>query len=496
MSNLKQKTLNSMAWSITERVSLQVIHIGISIVLARLLEPSEFGLIGMLAIFTSIAQSILDSGFGSALIQKKDATEVDSSSIFYFNLLIGILLAGVFFLSAPLIANFYNQPILKPLTRVLSLNMIIGAFSLVQLSMLRKKLQFKNHFIVSMIAVFISGGCSILAALNGLGVWSLVIQALSHGLAQAGALWLLSRWKPVGRFSLSSLKTMYSFGSKLLIAGLIETIFKNLYQTFIGRVFTPSDVGYYSRASQMESAASVATSMALGTVVFSAFSPYQDDKDTLRKVHSKTIKMSMFLIMPLMIGLIVIAEPLFIFLLTDKWADSIPYFQLLCIIGLHFPVIVQNYNLLRITGRTGLHLKLEIFKYVMTIIAIAVTFRHGILALIYGQIAVTVISHFVVSYFVGRLINYTIFDQLKALFPIAIGTTIMGLSIFFIGKINFPGNLVKFSTQIIIGIIVYFLINKLIKSPELGEFIQIIQGFIKSILLKIRGLHGKTTGND
>jgi len=488
MSELKQKTINGMVWSVSERISLQVMHMLVSIILARLLGPSEFGLLGMLAIFTSIAQSVLDSGFGSALIQKKDATQTDSSSIFYFNLLIGIFLASIFFFSAPLIADFYQQPILKPITRVLSLNMIINAFSLVQLSILRKKMEFKNHFIVSMIAVLFSGVAGIIAAYNGLGVWSLVIQTLSHSLAQAIALWILSKWRPIGHFSFESLKTMFSFGSRLLVAGIIETVFKNLYQTFIGKVYSPSDVGYYSRASTMESAASVATSMALGTVVFAAFSPYQDDDTTLRKVHSKTIKMSMFVLMPVMIGLIAIAEPLFLFLLTEKWADSIPYFQLLCVIGLLFPIVVQNYNLLRIKGRTDLHLRLEIFKYVITVIAIALTYKHGIIALIYGQITVAVISHFVVSYFVGRLVDYTLFDQLKALFPQGIISLIMGGSIYFVGNLlNTDSNLLIFSTQIVLGVVIYFLLNRLIKAPELEEFLSIIGNFTRTLLSKLKG---------
>jgi O-antigen/teichoic acid export membrane protein len=488
MSNVKGKTINGIAWSVTERFSLQIMHIIVSIILARLLSPSEFGLIGMLAIFTSVAQSILDSGFGSALIQKKDATQTDSSSIFYFNLLIGIFLALLFYLFAPQISEFYNQPILKPITRVLSLSLIINAFSLVQLSILRKKLLYKNLFFVSTITVLISGASGIIAAYRGLGVWSLVIQNLTQSITQASLLWFLSKWRPVGRFSLTSLKTMFSFGSKLLIAGLIETVFRNLYQTFIGRVYSPSDVGFYSRAVTMESAASAATSMALGQVIFSAFAPYQDDKGVLRKVHDKTIRMSMFVLMPVMIGLIATAEPLFLFLLTEKWAESIPYFQLLCVIGLLFPIVVQNYNLLRITGHTGLHLKLEIFKYLITIIAIALTYKHGILALIYGQIAVAYISHLVVSHFAGRLVNYSLFDQFKSLFPISITAIIMGGIVFFAGKIGIESNFLKLIIQAAVGIIVYFIMNKMIKSKELEELLSIITNFLLSLYSKVKNL--------
>jgi O-antigen/teichoic acid export membrane protein len=488
MTTVKQKTINGMIWNVSERLSLQVILMLISIVLARLLEVNEFGLIGMLAIFTSIAQSLVDSGFGSALIQKKNATLTDSSSIFYFNLLVGILLAGILFFSAPLIANFYHQPELIPVTRVLSLSLVINAFGLVQICMLRRNMDFKGHFIVSMIAVVISGTFGISAALAGLGVWSLVIQTLTNSLAQAVSLWLINKWRPVARFSFASLKTMFSYGSRLLISGLIETVFKNLYQTFIGRTFTATDLGYYSRAATMESAASVATSMSLGQVIFPAFSPYQDDNRTLKQVHSKIIKLSMFLHLPLMIGLIAIAEPLFLFLLTDKWSQSIPYFQLLCIIGLLHPIVVQNYNMFRIKGHTELHLRLEIVKYILTIIAIVFTYRHGILTLIYGQIAVAVITQLLISFVAGRLVDYSLSDLFKSLFPSASLSLIMGIIVYFVGEIDIESNLLTFSLQSVVGITIYYLMNRIIKSPELKEVEEIALNFVKSLIKKIKGL--------
>lgn len=492
MSDIKQKTINGMVWSVSERLSLQIVHTIISIILARILDPSEFGLIGMLVIFTSIAQSILDSGFGSALIQKKDATQTDSSSIFYFNLLIGLVLAAILFLSAPIIAKFYQQPILTSLTRVLSLNMVINAFSLVQLSLLRKAMEFKKHFAVSITAVLISGVCGILAADAGLGVWSLVIQTLSNSLAQAVLLWLLNKWRPARQFSMVSLKSMFSFGSKLLIAGLIETIFKNIYQTFIGKNYSAQELGYYTRATTLETAATVATSMALGQVIFPTFSPFQDDNDTLRKVHKTTLKMSMFLHMPLMIGLIAIAGPLFIFLLTEKWAASIPYFQLLCVVGLFYPMVVQHYNIFRIKGRSDQHLKLEIVKYVMTALAILLTYKSGIIALVYGQICVAIISHVIVSHYAGKLINFTLLDQLKALFPILGVTLVMGIVMFLIGTLSIQSSFVMLLLQIIGGVGVYFVMNMLLKSPELAEYRSIAAGLIKTLSAKVKSRPWKT----
>jgi teichuronic acid exporter len=488
MSTLKQKTISGMAWSVSERLSLQVIQMLISIVLARLLDPGEFGLIGMLAIFTSIAQSLVDSGFGSALIQKKDATQSDSSSIFFFNLCVSIILFILLFLTAPLIARFFNQPQLISITRVLSLGMIINAFSIVQVCMLRRDMDFKTHFIVSIIAVVISGTSGIIAALSGLGVWSLVIQSLSNSFFKAVLLWIFNKWRPIGRISFASLKTMFSFGSKLLVAGLLESVFTNLYQTFIGRSFSAEDLGFYSKAATYETAASVATSMSLGQVIFPAFSPYQDDNQKLKQMHFKTIKMSMFLHVPLMIGLIIIAEPLLLFLLTEKWAASIPYFQLLCLIGLIFPIVVQNYNLFRIKGRSDLHLKLEILKYTLTVIAIALTYRHGIFALIYGQIAVAYTSQVIASYIAGRLINFSLLEQVKTLIAPVILSLIMGVFMFLVGRIGIPSYLLTFLAQIAAGMIVYYLVNKILASPELNELLTILKDLISNLIKAIKGL--------
>lgn len=488
MSNMKRKTINGMVWTVTERLSLQAVHMLISIVLARLLEPSEFGLVGMLAIFTSVAQSLLDSGFGSALIQKKNATQTDATSIFYFNLFVGILLAGILSLAAPLIADFYQQPTLIPLTRALSLSMVINAFGLVQLSLMNKNLEFKRHFSVSISAVILSGVAGIVAALSGLGVWSLVIQTLSHSLVRSILLWIFNKWRPTQHFSFSALKSMYSFGSKLLVAGLIETTFKNIYQTFIGKEYSATDLGYYSRASTIEQAATVATSMSLGRVIFPAFSPYQDDHKVLKQVFRKTIRLSMFLHIPLMMGLIAVADPLFRFLLTDKWGDSIPYFQLLCVVGLLYPIQVQNYNLFRIKGRSDLHLKLEIVKYMITAIAIALTYKSGITALLLGQIATAVISNSLNSFFVGKLIDYRLFEQLRDLIPSFLVALFMGFCVYLFGLLGIDSHLIMLILQITAAVVIYYLINKIIKSNELRELMAIITDLWNEFSVKLKGV--------
>ena len=486
MPTLKQKSINGMLWTISEYLSVQLVSLIVTIILARLLEPSQFGLIGMLAIFTAIAQSIMDSGFGSALIQKKDADNIDASSIFFFNLIIGAILAGILSLTAPLIAKFFNQPILIPITRVLSLGLIINAFSLVQTSLLTKTMDFRTQMRVGLAASIGSGVVGIIMAYLEFGVWALVGQTLSRSLIQAILLWLLNKWRPLFVISISALRSMFSFGSKLLISGLIDTFFRNIYQTFIGRAFSPEDLGFYTKAYSLESTVTQSTSAALGKVLFPAMAPLQDQQNFLKKAYRKTIRVSLFVHFPLMIGLWATADPLMRLLLTNKWAPSIPYFQILCIVGLFYPLHSLNLNILKVKGRSDLFLRLEIIKKVNTVLAIIVTFRFGIMGLLYGQLASTVIAYFLNSFFSGQLINYSQWDQIKDLFPAFITALIMGGAMFFVGWIPVKNYLPKIVIQTLTGISVYYLISLFINSSELNEVTSISKNVLGNILIKLK----------
>lgn len=349
-------------------------------------------------------------------------------------------------------------------------------------------MDFKKLFTVSFIAVIISGICGIFAAYKGMSVWSLVIQALSNSLVQAGLLWIINKWRPTGHFSSASLKSMFAFGSKLMIAGLIETIYKNIYKTFIGKTYSAADLGYYDKAFTIEQAGTVATSQSLGAVFFPAFSPLQDDNRMLKHVYRKTIRLSMFLHIPLMITLIAVAEPLFLFLLTEKWAKSIPLFRLLCVVGIFYPFQVQNYNLFRIKGRSGLLLKVEIFKYVLTTLAIVMTYKSGISYLIFGQIVVAVISNFLYSHITGKWIGYPLIELFKDLFPFVPVSSIMGAAVYFVGKVNVDSHFLLLIIQVSTAILVYYIINRIFKSPELTEFIAIVTNFSNRFFLIIKGL--------
>lgn len=475
-----------MIWTVSERLGVQFVQLLVQIILARLLEPAQFGLIGMLLIFTAVAQSIMDSGFGSALIQKKDADQTDYSSIFFFNLLLGFILALILFLSAPLIAQFYLQPELIPILRALSLTLIINAFGLVQMSLLAKKLEFKTQMKISMLAVIISGVVGIVMAYRGFGVWSLVVQMVSKSLFQAIFLWLFNDWRPTAVFSISSLKSMFSFGSKLLVSGLIDTIFNNIYQTFIGKVYSPTDLGFYSKAKSIETAAVQATSSSLGQVLFPSMVHLKDNLQDLKKAFQKTIRLSLFLHFPLMIGLWAIADPLFRLLLTDKWAPSIPYFRILCIVGLLYPLHVLNLNILKVKGRSDLFLKLEIIKKATVVLAIFMTYRWGIIAMLYGQGVTSVISYFLNSYYSGQLINYSQWDQIKDLLPAFGSAILMGASMFLVGMLPIQSHLLKILLPTFTGLLVYYLISLKVSSSELVEMRSIVKDAINQIISKLK----------
>uniref|UniRef100_UPI00345E0FBB lipopolysaccharide biosynthesis protein n=1 Tax=Syntrophus sp. (in: bacteria) TaxID=48412 RepID=UPI00345E0FBB len=299
--SLKHKTIGALFWSFFDRVGQNGMQFVIGIILARLLAPAEFGLIAMLTIFMAIAQSFIDSGFGSALIQKQDASHIDECSIFYFNILVGIVAAGMLCIAAPWVAEFYNAPILVPLTRILSLNLVINAFGLIQTSLLTKHIDFKLQLKVSLLATFFSGVIGIFMAYKGFGVWSLVAQSLSQNLFRTCLLWLVMSWRPSWTFSFKSLRNLFAFGSKLLFSGLLEIIFQNIYLVVIGKLFSPADLGFYSRAKMFSQLPVQNLSSSIGRVTYPVFSTIQHEKQRLREGVRKALSMITLLTFPLMI---------------------------------------------------------------------------------------------------------------------------------------------------------------------------------------------------
>lgn len=473
MISLKKQTLNGLLWSTIERFSVQVVQFILGIVLARLLFPSDYGLIGMLAVFMSISQALIDSGFSQALIQKKNANEKDYSTVFYFNIVAAIIIYGVlFFVSGP-IAVFYDEPLLEKLIKIMGLNIVFSSFSIVQIAILTKELNFKKQSKASLISVIISGVVAIYFAYFGWGVWALVIQILLKSSVNALLLFLLTNWKPILIFSKKSFRALFSFGSKLLFSGLLNAVFNNVYLIIIGKFFSVKELGYYTRANQFQQLPSETITVILQRVTFPVLSSIQDEDHKLFLYYKRFINLAAFVNFPLMIGLIVVAKPLIILLLTDKWIDAVPFLQLLCFVGILYPIHAINLNLLKVKGRSDLFLKLEIYKKILIIISILLTLSHGIKALIIGQIVCSFISLYLNTYYTKKLINYGFFGQLKDLFKYLVISIITGI-IIYLSIAPILENGVKLIVAAIVGFFVYFLLGFLLRLNEVEEIKKII----------------------
>lgn len=476
VDNLQHKTIHALLWSFLEVVAQKGAQFIIGIVLARLLFPEQFGLIGMLVLFMAVMRAFLSSGFGAALIQKRKVTQTDICSIFYFNILVGLAASGVLCLVAPWISAFYNQPILTPLTRALSLTIVIDSFGMIQSIILTKEINFKAQTKVSLIAGALSGIAGITLAALGFGVWSLVAQQVSASLFSTICLWSFSAWRPALIFSFRALWEMFGFGSRMLVAGILNPIFENIYFVVIGKLFSPADLGFFARAKTLQDVPSETLSVMVGRVTFPVFSTIQDDPARLKRGLKKAVTILAMVNFPMMIGLAVVARPLVLVMLTEKWAPVIPYLQLLCVAGILSPVPLMNLNVLLALGRSDLFLRLDIIKRVLVIINIAVILPWGILAMLYGMIAQTIICLYVNTYYTGRLVHYPLWKQLRDLFSYFTMAAVMGMVIYAAGLLPFPNHWSMLLVQVVIGIVTYVSLCKLFRLTAFMEILQVCWG--------------------
>ncbi len=411
------KTRSALFWSLAEAMGIRSVHFVIGIVLARLLLPEQFGLIGMLMIFTAVAQTLLDSGFGAALIQKRAVDADDTNSIFYFNLLAGIAAAATLSAAAPLVASFYRQPLLAPLLRVCSLTLVINAVGMIQNSLLVKAIDFRTLFKISFSAALLSGIVGIVMASRGYGVWSLVGQQLADSSLRTILLWFFSTWRPAWRFSLQALRELFGFGSKLLAANLLHALFDNIYKVVIGKLFTAAELGNYTMARDIQHAPATTLPRVVGRVLFPVFATLQDDPAGMKRGTRKALTLLAAIHFPLMLGLAIVARPTVLLLLTAKWEPCVLYLQLLCVVGLMYPLHLINLQVLQAMGRSDLFLQLELIKKGLIILNIVVTWRWGVTALLGGHIGVSAVSYWLNAYHNKRLIDYSVTGQLHDLLP-------------------------------------------------------------------------------
>lgn len=476
--SLRKKTVTGLLWTFGQQFSVQLITFVTSIILARVLAPAEFGLIAMISLFMSLGHALMDTGLTSSLIRTQDADHKDYSTVFFINLVGSIIIYIILFFSAPLIAAFYEQPILTQIIRVYTISFVIDAFSSVQKTRLTKAMNFKTEMTIQVPSIIIGGILGITLAYLGWGVWSLIYMYLFQSLLSTIQLWIVSGWKPELRFYKDRYKYHFSFGWKMTASGLLETLYQNLYILIIGKAFSATQLGYYSRAFSLRQLPISNLSKALNKVSYPMFSSINHDEKKLKTAYQKLMQQLLFWLCPILIFAVVYAEPFIRFLLTEKWLPAVPYFQILALAGIMYPINFYNTNILKVKGRSDLHMRLQIIKKSYAIISVLCIIPYGIMALLYFQLVSSIIDFFINTFYSGRMINYPVSEQLADILPV------IGLSALFGGISWLLKNYLVETYQLpdlavlAIGAVFYFLTylgcSNVIKLPAAADFKQLV----------------------
>ena len=476
MSNsLKQKTVKGVLWSFLERFSVQGIQFVVMIVMANMLTPHDYGLVAMLTVFIAVSQSLVDSGFSQALIRKQKRTETDNSTIFYFNIAVGLILYGLLFTAAPFIADFYHEPQLINITRVIGLSILINSFIIVQRALLTIKIDFKTQAKAAFTAAILSGVVGIWMASSGYGVWAIVAQQLTNLGVNTLLLWILSHWRPMWIYSWNSFHELFGFGSRLMISGLIDTLYRNIYLIVIGRLFSASDLGYYTRAHQFTDFASSNISGIIQRVTYPILCSIQNEDERLSSVYRKFLRLSAFIVFPLMMGLAAISKPLVLTLLKEEWLFTATLLSIICFSMMWYPIHSINLNLLQVKGRSDLFLKLEIYKKIIGIIILCITIPMGLVAMCIGSFFSSMIALIINTHYTGKLIKVGFIQQMLDLFPILILSISMGAVVYWaINSLSLLPAL-QLTIGICIGFIYYILIAVIFRFDEFDELLNILK---------------------
>ena len=474
----KNTVISSLIWKFLERGGVQGVQFILSIVLARLVSPDDYGVIALILVFIQIATVFIQHGFNTALIQKKDSDEVDFSSIFYLSLFVALLCYIALFFAAPFIANFYKQEILCPVIRVISFTLFFGAVNSVQSAYVSKTMQFKRFFYSSMGAVTGSGIIGIILAYKGFGVWALVAQQLIKDVLICLILWFTVKWRPKFLFSFERVKKLFCFGWKILCSSLLDTIFRNSYNLIVGKIYDSQTLGYFNRGHQFPQVIATNLDGSIQSVMLPTLSANNDNVQEVKRITRRSISTSAFILMPCMFGLAAVAEPLVKVLLTDKWLPCVPFLQLACICYSIYPIHTANLTGFNALGRSDLYLKLEIIKKCVTIINILITLPFGIYAMAIGQVVQGFISSFINAYPNKKLMNYSYFEQWKDLIPSFVLSLVMAVIVWSMNFLQIEP-LILLILQIIVGIMIYILLSKLFKVEVYAYFINTIKGFVK-----------------
>lgn len=425
-TSLKNQTVKGVIWSSVERFSVQGVQFLVMLLIARILSPKDFGLVGMLAIFIAVSQSLIDSGFSQALIRKQNRTELDNSTAFYFNIAVSFLLYALLYAIAPWVADFYEEPQLCRLMRVLCVIVIVNSFAVVQRAIYTAAIDFKTQAKASFIAAIVSGGIGIYMAVSGYSVWTLVWQQLLNAGINTMLLWVWANWYPRLQYSWQSFRELFTFGSKLMASGLLDTLYTNMYTLVIGKVFSAVSLGHYAQADRFTKFPSSNITGILQRVTYPVLCTLQDDDERLRRDYRQLLRLSAFVIFPLMCGLAAVAHPLVILLLGEKWQFASTLIIPLCFSMMWYPIHAINLNLLQVKGRSDLFLRLEIIKKVIGVIVLVMSIPFGLLFMCYSGIVTSILCLAINTYYTGKLINVGFIMQMKDLSA----TFLLSLSMF------------------------------------------------------------------
>ena len=476
--SLRKKTIRGTVWSGIDTIAGQGVTFLVGLVLARLLTPQEYGLIGYILIIVAILNSIVDSGFSNALIRKKDAAGIDYDTTFIFNMALSLAMAAVMIVTAPWVSRFLSEPELVPLIRAMSAIVIINAAAIIQRTTLTKRVDFKTQTKVSLISSITSGAVGIGMAAGGMGVWSLVGQQISRQLLNTVFLWVFNRWLPRWRFSWKSFRELFGFGWKLMVSVLIDTAWKEAYQLVIGKCYTTATLGQYTRGKQFSDIFSSNMTTVIQRVSYPVLSSVQDEKTRLKEGYRKIIRVTMLLSFVLMFGLGAVAEPLLRVLIGGQWAEAAGYLQIIVFTACLYPLHGINLNMLQVEGRSDLFLKLEIVKKIVAVGPILLGIFISIEWMLWSSVFVGIFSYFLNSYFSGKMIGYGSWAQLKDVAPSFGVACVMMVSVYALKLIGLPP-LPLLIVQLIVGAGITITLCELLKLEEYYELKGIVLGFLK-----------------
>lgn len=477
--SLRRGVFTNLIWRFLERCGAQIVSFIVSIVLARILLPEQYGTISLVMIFIAILNVFIDSGMGTALIQKKDADDLDFSSLFYFNLVMCAVLYFAMFFLAPIIARFYKNEQLTSVIRVLSLVLVISGVKNIQIAYVSRNLLFKRFFFATLGGTVGAAALGIYMAYRGCGVWSLVAQHLFNSFVDTVILWFSTNWRPRLMFSIARIKELFSFGWKLLVSALLDTGYRNMRQLVIGRMYSPQDLALYNRGEQFPQVIVQNINNSIDSVLLPVLSKKQGERDSVKAMVRRAISMSVFLMAPLMLGLAAVADAVVSLLLTEKWMGCVFFLRIFCLTYMFYPVHTANLNAINALGRSDIFLKLEVVKKIVGIFILLASMWFGVRVMAYTALATNVISMIINSYPNKKLLNYSFIEQMKDIFPSVISAAVMGVAVFFLGRINAP-RIPLLLVQILAGAVIYIVISALTRNESFVYVTGIVRGRIKS----------------